>query len=183
MDFAKQTNTSEVFKKNFSSLSALISNHQNLLHAFFTNSHIDLKIETHEDKLPALISEGAFFEIVINLIKNAKEAMEERQSDMREFVKLRVFDHNHASELHGLNGSVDANTDYVVLSIEDTGIGMSVEEVQHCFDPFFTTKKDNKGTGLGLSSTIEYLDHFGAIVTCNSEKNVGTTFNVFFRTS
>ena len=183
MDFAKKTNTSEVFKKEFSSLSNLIESKKNLLHAFFTNSHVTLKIETQDDKLPALISEGAFFEIVINFIKNAKEAMEEKNNDACDTVELRVFDHNQTSELHGLNGSIEANTDYVVLSIEDTGIGMTVEEVQHCFDAFFSTKKDNKGNGLGLSSTLEYLDHFGAIVTCNSKKNVGTTFNIFFRTS
>ena len=69
---------------------------------------------------------------------------------------------------------------YLEVSVEDTGVGMSPEVQQHIFEPFFTTKEQGKGTGLGLSAVYGAIrDHAGA-VTIYSEEGQGTIFNLYF---
>ena len=51
--------------------------------------------------------------------------------------------------------------DYVLLSVEDSGIGMSAEVMKHAGEPFFTTKNPTANTGLGLSSVREFVQNCG----------------------
>jgi CheY-like chemotaxis protein len=63
----------------------------------------------------------------------------------------------------------------VVLTIHDTGFGMSEEVSQHCLEPFFTTKGE-RGTGLGLSMVFGILQRHGGSIAINSKPGEGTTF-------
>ena len=67
---------------------------------------------------------------------------------------------------------------YIVLTITDEGIGMTEEERNQIFDPFYTTKYEN--TGLGMSITLRCIDENKGLITCESKKNVGTTFTISF---
>ncbi|MDJ1492312.1 PAS domain S-box protein [Cytophagaceae bacterium DM2B3-1] len=67
---------------------------------------------------------------------------------------------------------------YCLTFIEDNGVGIKEEELQHLFEPYFTTKQD--GMGLGLAATLNILQSHGATVDVESELGIGTKFTIRF---
>ena len=72
---------------------------------------------------------------------------------------------------------------YVQISVNDTGIGMDKAIRQRNFDPFFTTKGLGRGTGLGLASAYGINKNHGGFINVYSEKDHGSTFNVYLTAS
>jgi two-component system cell cycle sensor histidine kinase/response regulator CckA len=68
---------------------------------------------------------------------------------------------------------------YLLLSVIDTGVGISPENMERIFDPFFTTKSQGKGTGLGLSMVFGIVKNHGGCVDVQSERGAGTVFRVY----
>ncbi|MBW2529658.1 MAG: response regulator [Deltaproteobacteria bacterium] len=68
---------------------------------------------------------------------------------------------------------------YVLVTVSDTGCGMSPEVLAHAFEPFYTTKPPGKGSGLGLASTYGIVKQHDGLVHAYSEPGVGTTFKIY----
>ena len=69
--------------------------------------------------------------------------------------------------------------DYVRLTVEDTGTGISDSVREHIFEPFFTTKSAEHGTGLGLATVYSAVRECGGLVEVSSELGEGSAFDVY----
>ena len=108
-------------------------------------TYIEIKQDIHQDCGMVLADPSQIHQIGMNIMTNAYHAIENAGGTICVSLRQTVIDQQE---------SVDINIDpgaYVVLSISDTGHGMSEELIEKIFDPYFTTKEQGKGTGLGLA--------------------------------
>lgn len=127
-----------------------------------------------EHPLPIRGNAGQIGQILLNLITNARDAMPDGGS-MYISASRTEIDETFV-EMHGLG----CPGNYVLLSVSDTGMGISKEHLEKIFDPFFTTKEVGKGTGLGLSIIFGLVRSHGGFITVYSDIGVGTTFRIYF---
>jgi signal transduction histidine kinase len=104
---------------------------------------------------------------VLNLAINARDAMP-RGGVLTLSTNCRAIDDDEAARYQIAAG------DYVVVSVGDTGTGMTPEVLGRAFEPFFTTKEVGNGTGLGLSQVYGFAKQSGGFVSIDSEAGRGT---------
>jgi two-component system NtrC family sensor kinase len=100
---------------------------------------------------------GHFGQLVVNLITNACQAIAQEGT-----VRITLQSTNTA----------------IVLSVSDTGVGMTEEVRRRIFDPFYTTKPVGEGTGLGLSICHSIVADYGGVIRVDSTPGVGSAFLV-----
>jgi PAS domain S-box-containing protein len=116
-------------------------------------------------------------QVLMNLCVNARDAMLSGGL-LKISVKNIVLDDTYVQM------NLEAETgNYIVISVSDTGSGMSSEVIKRIFDPFFTTKEIGKGTGLGLATTLSIVKSHGGFVNVFSEIGKGTEFSVYLPAS
>jgi two-component system cell cycle sensor histidine kinase/response regulator CckA len=117
---------------------------------------------------------GYVGQVLMNLVVNARDAMPSGG-------KLIIATDNvtlAANDARAATGAVAG--DYVVLSVSDTGAGMTEAVKARIFEPFFTTKPKGKGTGLGLATCRTIVLQSGGHIAITTELGSGTTFKVYF---
>ena len=130
-----------------------------------------------ETRLPAdlpnvFVDRGQLTQVIVNLAVNARDAMPDGGHVSIDAARMHV----HAGSWRAERG-VPAG-DYVEITFEDTGHGMSPEVLARVFEPFYTTKGLGKGTGLGLSTVYGIVGRMGGRVLVDSIEGKGSTFRV-----
>lgn len=117
---------------------------------------------------------GQIDQIMTNLCVNARDSIHNVGRITIETQNISV------DEAYCLEHSDARVQDYVMLTISDTGAGMSKEVQEHIFEPFYTTKISGKGIGLGLATVYGIMKQNQGIINVYSEPERGSTFKLFF---
>lgn len=135
---------------------------------------IDIDLELHEGLKNISADEGQVEQVLMNLGINARDAMPDGGR--------LLFKTENVSPGEDLPRFIlEANhDDYVLLSVLDTGVGISEETRRRIFEPFFTTKGGRNGTGLGLSIVYAIVKNHGGFIDCSSRVGEGTLFQILF---
>ena len=116
-------------------------------------------------------------QVMMNLCVNARDAMPDGGTLLISARNVEVD-----AQYAGLNPDAHVGP-YVVLHVEDSGMGMTPAILEKIFDPFFTTKAIGTGTGLGLSTSVAIVKSHGGFIRVYSEPGRGTKFDVFLPAS
>ena len=109
---------------------------------------------------------GPLHQVLLNLLVNSVHAIGEavkRGRKSQHFVRVQVTE----------------EPAHWVLSVQDSGCGISEQNKRNLFKPFFTTKDIGVGTGLGLATSYRIIESWGGKIQVESQEDVGTTFRLF----
>ncbi len=120
-----------------------------------------LELDLPGDLPPVYADEGRLFQVFLNLLINAAQAIPPGAADR-----------------HRVSVTARGGDGVVVVSVEDTGCGMSSEQVERVFEPFYTTKEVGQGTGLGLAICATIVRGMDGSVEVSSSPGEGSTFRV-----
>jgi two-component system cell cycle sensor histidine kinase/response regulator CckA len=153
-------------------LNDVVSEMENMLKRLF-DEDVELTIIAKEDLWLVEADAGYLGQILLNMVVNARDAMP-RGGKLTIETSNAKLDEDSAAMLTGPPPGA-----YVVLTVRDTGVGMTDEVKARMFEPFFTTKPNGKGTGLGLCICQTIVKQCAGHIVFHSRVNHGTTFNVF----
>lgn len=117
---------------------------------------------------------GYLGQVLMNLVVNARDAMP-HGGKITISIENRVW-----TDATMATHSGPGPGRYVMLSVSDTGCGMTEEVKARLFEAFFTTKAEGKGTGLGLATCRKIIQQSGAAICVESEPGKGATFRIYF---
>ena len=134
---------------------------------------IEIHVRQSPELWPCIADASQVESALLNLVLNARDAMPGGGELAIETANFCI----------GYDGDGDqpemAPGDYAVLSVSDTGSGMTDHAIEHAFEPFFTTKPVGQGSGLGLSMIYGFAKQSGGHVTIDSTPGRGTTVRLY----
>ena len=128
------------------------------------NVKFTLRDGSHFSNTDMHIPTEVLITVIGNLIENAFESMNAKEPNPSNPNELII----------GLFSKEDS----ILITVDDTGLGISEENKQRIFENGFSTKGENRGTGLYQVKTM--VENFGGLITVDSQENVGTSFFVYF---
>ena len=155
-------------------LNTIVSNMEGMLRRLLGEDIIDLATVQAPDLGMIKADPSQLEQVVMNLAVNACDAMPQGGKLTIELANATV-----APDATQRPGSVEPGS-YVLLTMTDTGCGMSEETLSHLFEPFFTTKDKGKGTGLGLSTVYGIVKQNDGHISVESQAGQGSTFKIYF---
>lgn len=132
-----------------------------LLAETFRMGEIELSVDLADSKAEVWGNRLQLEQVLVNLLMNASDALKEA---MVKRVSI----------------TVKTDGDWKVLTVKDTGHGMTAETISHIFDPFYTTKEVGVGTGLGLSIVYGIMKDHGGLILTQSQPGEGASFELRF---
>jgi signal transduction histidine kinase/ActR/RegA family two-component response regulator/PAS domain-containing protein len=145
-------------------LNIVIEKGADILRHLLKISNVRITLDLDSRPLIVECSRNLFLQVIINLIQNAKDAIESSNTD------AAVSNITISSRLVAGHE--------VVITVSDDGPGIPEKIIGKIFDPFLTTKPVGKGTGLGLSVSRKIIESMSGAITVASPPGVGTTFTI-----
>ena len=167
--FARTSNTTDIALNPLPLIKEIAKVNQSNL-----PSNIEFSINAEADIPKVLIDPSQLHQAILNLLINARDALENKGGH----ISLSV---THVSCLHAKCQSCqqEFEGDYVEISIADDGDGIEASMLDNIFEPFFSTKESNKKSGMGLASTHEIIHEHHGHILIDSIINYGTTVRLF----
>ncbi len=134
-----------------------------------SGSRSDLHLNILQDLWQAEVDAGQLEQVIQNIVLNADQAMPVGGT-------VRVAGANVAEGDASLPLGL-AKGNYVVVTIQDTGVGIPEQYLIKIFEPYFTTKE--KGSGLGLATSYSIVRNHGGMIDVKTKSGVGTTFIIY----
>ena len=136
---------------------------------------IEITIDVPQNLWTVFGDSTQLHQVLMNLCVNARDAMPDGGT-------LTILGENLFIDKNYSRMNLEAEEGlYTVITVMDTGIGISKEIIDRIFEPFFTTKEVGKGTGLGLSTVIGIIKKHGGFVSVDSEVQHGTRFQLYLK--
>ncbi len=136
-------------------------------------SNIELELIHGSDLGLVKIDLGQMEQVLINLAVNARDAMENGGH-----LNIQTENFSNAKSIKRGDDKMPPG-EWVCIAVEDTGCGISDENIARILEPFFTTKGVGQGTGLGLATVYGIIRQTGGYLDIESTEEVGTTFSIY----
>jgi two-component system, cell cycle sensor histidine kinase and response regulator CckA len=138
-------------------------------------SRVELAFQVEGEPHPVMADGSQLSQVVLNLAVNASDAISGEGRIVFGVDRCPLS----PERIRSMDWSVEPG-EYVRLTVEDTGHGMSRDVVERAFEPFFSTKPEGEGSGLGLSTVFGIVKQNGGCILVDSEVDRGTTFQVLW---
>ena len=139
----------------------------------------ELQTELSEEALYINVDTAQLENALLNLAINPRDAMSDGGNIILRSERYHCSERTHLKE-NSLAGIMLNPGYYVVVSVEDTGVGIENEDLVRVFEPFFTTKEIGKGSGLGLSMVYGFVQQSSGQCVVRSKIGEGTKVSMYF---
>lgn len=165
LDLSKLENMKATLEENIFNIKHVIDDVARMFNARLTEKNLKLNVElpkyNNDDELLFKSDKHRLTQVIINLLSNAIKFTEHGSINLNVSIKQQAL---QSSEC------------VLKIYLEDTGIGMTQDEVRNLFNNYYQVKKTNGGTGLGLVISKKIVELMGGTITVNSKKWKGSKF-------
>jgi two-component system, cell cycle sensor histidine kinase and response regulator CckA len=151
-------------------INALVREPQKMLRRLVP-AHIEIELRLEPEAGQVRFDPTQMHQVLLNLVVNARDAM---PGGGRLLIRTR----RQSIVQQQADGTLPPG-EYVVLEVQDTGVGMDDETLSRAFEPFFTRKPKGQGTGLGLATVEGIVSQSGGHIRVESRPGAGSTFSIW----